>query len=388
MFTSTSAGRSAVSAAAAAALSLLLLAGDASALSAASPAAAVRKGLLGPPEPLSSLEVVRADALEGSSAAAGDYPHVEAYRVTGDGASQDTTIVRLSRGPDVFLLRGFLSAEECEALMGAARAGHGLNRGGGRGMEAAGTTNGASDTESRTKCDVSWLPSGHDATTQALATAAGSLLTTPELRCDLGLEFLQVLRYERGGEFVAHVDPVPGAPRCLTVLYYLNGQAGTWFPLANTNCRAPPEDRDRDDDEDDDECDGPRDRMAALRMVEGLEPGVHGLLVEGGEGRRTAKGDGGGSVVRVRQGDAVAFYSYRDDGSGQVDWRTMHAGLPCEAGSKWVANHWFHANCLKRRTAHTTTNNRPVSQVSRSVSQSVSQSVVKPSQFCVRVLVQ
>lgn len=46
------------------------------------------------------------------------------------------------------------------------------------------------------------------------------------------VEDLQVLRYGVGGEFVLHHD---GDPRILTVVYYLNGVGGTWFPLARTS---------------------------------------------------------------------------------------------------------------------------------------------------------
>ena len=30
----------------------------------------------------------------------------------------------------------------------------------------------------------------------------------------------------------------------------------------------------------------------------------------------------------VNQGDAIAFYGYKDDGTGELDWTSIHCGLP------------------------------------------------------------
>ena len=43
------------------------------------------------------------------------------------------------------------------------------------------------------------------------------------------VEDLQVLKYEPGGEYALHHD---GYRRLATMIYYLNGVAGTWFPFA------------------------------------------------------------------------------------------------------------------------------------------------------------
>ena len=38
-------------------------------------------------------------------------------------------------------------------------------------------------------------------------------------------------------------------------------------------------------------------------------------------------------------GDALLFYNHLD--TGELDWRSLHSGLPCDE-EKWIANHWIH----------------------------------------------
>ena len=305
-------------------------------------------------------------------------------RIRGDGTMRSSTILRLSEEPDVFLLRGFLGHDECESVITAAAEGRAMNRRGGGSsssnnnnnsddakysggamMEQAGTESGcaADAAEQRKGCGVAWLPTGHDDVTRAITSSSGALLLAPEAKAadaekGVSVEPLQVLRYADGGRFHLHVDPVPGAPRCLTVIYYLNGVAGTWFPFAREGRGQL-------------QLGHPRDKQSALDLARDLVPGTDGLLITSGNSsssRRSTStstststsistststdtssrggnnvGDGT-AVVPVQRGDAVAFYSYGP--GGDVDWRAMHAGLPT-CGTKWIANHWFHAGWLK-----------------------------------------
>jgi len=272
-------------------------------------------GSLGPPEPLSSLpvgELVRAFRMR-YSAEDGD-PREEQNQ------PHDFMVERLAAEPPIFLLRGYLSEGECRAIQSEASSNRAMK-------DAETVTKG--DRESRKRCQVAWL---RTPMTRGLASAGANLFLAPGIvrsssaATTASVEDLQVLRYQRLGEYVLHHD---GAPRVLTVIYYLNGVARTWFPLAKET---------RKDDGSTAEP-IPVNKQQALRLIEPLSPhSGDGILV-------------GGKLCPVRPGDAVAFYNYLDDGSGRIDWRAIHAGLPVEgeqsSGSagggveKWIANHWF-----------------------------------------------
>lgn len=111
-----------------------------------------------------------------------------------------------------------------------------------------------------------------------------------------------------------------------TVIYYLNGEGSTWFPLASSNGN-----------------EGvwrPRNRAEALEIA-----------------RSSRSGDADaapGIVLSPDRGDAVAFYNLLDDGGtsgdgtsavddgrlGSVDLTTLHAGMPAPR-TKWIGTHWF-----------------------------------------------
>mmetsp|Transcript_7020 Transcript_7020/g.17695 ORF Transcript_7020/g.17695 Transcript_7020/m.17695 type:complete len:298 (+) Transcript_7020:94-987(+) len=224
-------------------------------------------------------------------------------RQDAEGTKVEFEVERLAMTPPAFLLRGFLSRHESEYIMGSARA---------RGeLPKAQTTSGSEGA--RTRCRVAWL--GHDAVLGPLATSVGKLLLTPESMAapGVGVEDLQVLHYQKGGEFVLHHD---GAPRSMTIIYYLNGCGGTWLPLADREGRGDTDRRSM----------VLNNKAEALEAANGLVPGRDGVLVGGArEGAR-----------EVQPGDALVFYSYKDNGSGQIDWQALHAGLPSE-GEKWIA---------------------------------------------------
>eukprot|EP00568_Trieres_chinensis_P018510 CAMPEP_0183330430 /NCGR_PEP_ID=MMETSP0160_2-20130417/85300_1 /TAXON_ID=2839 ORGANISM="Odontella Sinensis, Strain Grunow 1884" /NCGR_SAMPLE_ID=MMETSP0160_2 /ASSEMBLY_ACC=CAM_ASM_000250 /LENGTH=128 /DNA_ID=CAMNT_0025498639 /DNA_START=448 /DNA_END=830 /DNA_ORIENTATION=- len=119
----------------------------------------------------------------------------------------------------------------------------------------------------------------------------------------------------------------------LTVLYYLNGVGGTWFPLAR-----------RDEQEMNHNMMGPRTREEALALANECEPGINGLLLSGNSRNNYANRDG---TVGIDAGDAIAFFNYHTDPETRqrrIDWRAIHSGLPTAKGegNKWIANHWFH----------------------------------------------
>jgi len=130
----------------------------------------------------------------------------------------DFTITRVAYNPDIFLLRNFVTREECNTI---------INQYTGK-MEQAETISNDNNQISRKNCSVSWLPpNGEYPIVQSLMMDSANILIQEELKqCDgTGVEDLQVLKYDVDGEFVLHHD---GEPRFLTVIYYLNGVAGTW----------------------------------------------------------------------------------------------------------------------------------------------------------------
>jgi len=132
------------------------------------------------------------------------------------------TIERLSASPDVFILRDFLTNFECDLIVNY------VNNN--TTMTNAETIT-IDDTISRKRCKVAWLPSSpsspsNDGIPSSLTYSISNLVSTTAnilLSKDLlsnpsaGVEDLQVLKYDVGGEFVLHHD---GEPRILTVIYY------------------------------------------------------------------------------------------------------------------------------------------------------------------------
>ena len=101
---------------------------------------------------------------------------------------------RVSERPHAFLLKGFLSADECDALMEHAKL---------AGFEAAETTG---QTRARRNCEVALLsPSRQRVLAAIQSDAARTLLSTEELQTSGGgVEELNVLCYRPGGEYSAH----------------------------------------------------------------------------------------------------------------------------------------------------------------------------------------
>lgn len=286
-------------------------------------------GILGPPEPLKSLGIGQ---------------HVNAFRTLQNDDDDEPdkvqfTIERVSRNPEVFRLRNFVTQSECAQIQSSAEESS---------MDQAETVT-AGDKGSRKNCSVAWLSSsgkyGSSGISSLVSSTANIFISQDVLsHPSAGVEDLQVLRYGTGGEFVHHHD---GEPRVLTVIYYINGVGGTWFPLARTN---------EDELSEEVPVRQPINKAQAMDLIKDLQPGKNGLLVKGtgnvhsnGSTKNVNQEEENEHIAWVNQGDAIAFYNYLDNGSAQLDWRSLHCGLPTteEEGTKWIANHWYCLNVLE-----------------------------------------
>uniref|UniRef100_A0A6I8P7I8 Transmembrane prolyl 4-hydroxylase n=1 Tax=Ornithorhynchus anatinus TaxID=9258 RepID=A0A6I8P7I8_ORNAN len=155
-------------------------------------------------------------------------------------------------------------------------------------------------------------------------------------------EPLQVVRYDQGGHYHAHMDSGPVFPetacshtkfitnetapfetscRYVTVLFYLNNVTGggeTTFPVADNRTY---------------------DEMSLIQNDIDL--------------RDTRKHcDKGNLRVKPKQGTAVFWYNYLSDGQGWVgdlDEYSLHGGCLVTQGTKWIANNWINVDPSKTR---------------------------------------
>lgn len=271
-------------------------------------------GILGPPEPLRSLEVGHT---------------LNAFRLVvddDDGSDPQQhlfSIERVANSPNIFILQNFLSSSECNQIQALAEEG---------GMKPAETVT-EGDNSSRKNCSVAWIPSsGPDGSSivSGLVASTVNIFLSDGVKShhSAGVENMQILKYGVGGEFVHHQD---AEARVLTVIYYINGVGGTWFPLADIN----------------DGDNIPKNKEGVMDLVENLEPGKHGIFVKGGSNNSVQEEKSNKHTVLVNKGDAVAFYNYKDDGSAQLDWTALHCGSPTDE-TKWIANHWYRLNELSK----------------------------------------
>ncbi|XP_030062776.1 transmembrane prolyl 4-hydroxylase [Microcaecilia unicolor] len=155
-------------------------------------------------------------------------------------------------------------------------------------------------------------------------------------------EPLQVVRYDQGGHYHAHVDSGPVFPetacshtkfisnetapfetscRYVTVLFYLNNVTGggeTTFPIADNRTY---------------------DEMSLIQNDVDL--------------RDTRKHcDKGNLRVKPRLGTAVFWYNYLSNGKGwvgELDEYSLHGGCLVTKGVKWIANNWINVDPIKQR---------------------------------------
>mmetsp|Transcript_2717 Transcript_2717/g.3659 ORF Transcript_2717/g.3659 Transcript_2717/m.3659 type:complete len:285 (-) Transcript_2717:289-1143(-) len=214
-----------------------------------------------------------------------------------EGLLAGVTVEKISSKPPIFVLRNVLSNTECQSLT------EGVSE-----LQPGRTVNALNSEIKRKFSSVGWVDNEVGSVTYELAEKMHSILMPNQIfDVDRGVEPMQVVRYEEGGEYVLHHD---SKQRLLTVLYYLNGSGETWFPLADSQ---------------DAFC---SNRFEALKLCETKHPTESGVLV-------SCEGRG----VQVQKGDAVAFFNYFENGC--VDWKAIHAGLPTSS-TKWIANHWYH----------------------------------------------
>jgi hypothetical protein len=180
------------------------------------------------------------------------------------------------------------------------------------------------------------LMANHIATFMTQLTT--SLFVPPALLDDSLVypEQLQIVKYTEGGKFDLHHD---GFDRVVTVLTYLNGVAGTWFPFVKPNSSSGGGGGHYEKEEE-----PPTMTMEGIGMTNNKVPGQHGLWVVGSEKPSLDDDDDSSSshIVRVKPGDAIVFYNYeRHEEYGRImSWKTIHAGMPTDQ-EKWVATNWF-----------------------------------------------
>lgn len=259
---------------------------------------------LGPPEPLADMQV-------------------------GDQWSPFEPLVLEKVADDLpmFVLRNFVPPSERQAI---------VERAASKGLREGQTTKQKSnlpqdEVKHRKGSSVAWLPQDESETADVLTRVAAHLFVHPDLLDDdddddytIYPENLQVVHYKRTGRFLLHHD---GLNRTVTVLTYLNGVAGTWFPFVGAA-------------DDDVPTTSLRDTSV---LLQGRRPGHDGLCIVGhddddlrGEDASTP------AVVSVRPGDAVVFFNYAPSRQyGKIwNWRSLHCGLPA-VQPKWIATNWF-----------------------------------------------
>jgi prolyl 4-hydroxylase len=202
--------------------------------------------------------------------------------------------IHLSWEPRAFLLKGFLSDEECDHLIKKSE----------NHMQKSTVVDSATgkskDSDVRTSLG-SYFPRGHDSIIKTIENRVAQVSMLPVEN----QEAMQILKYENGQKYEPHNDyfhdtenakPEAGGQRVITVLMYLSTveEGGeTVFPLASEK-------------------------------------------VKGSEWSDCAKK---GLAVKTYKGDALLFYSLKSDGS--LDPKSLHGSCPTTKGTKWSATKWI-----------------------------------------------
>ena len=123
-------------------------------------------------------------------------------------------VEKVSLKPPIFLLRNFLSHLECQQIMDSALE-----------LEPAQVVSLTSSGNERVNSHVGWLDNSPGTLQREIARRAHSILLPDQVfHGSRGVEPLQIVRYDDGGQYVLHHD---GNHRLLTVLYYINGAGET-----------------------------------------------------------------------------------------------------------------------------------------------------------------
>lgn len=213
-------------------------------------------------------------------------------------------VVRLASRPAIFHAGGLVSEAECDYITAAA--------------DAAGSVPNPGNV--RSGCSAAALSVESDEVLAAIGATCEELFLQPEAlepsdwSTGIGIEDMAVIKYADGGECRLHHDCTEGKHRVITVIIYLNDVGETWFPLAL------------------------KDSVDAEQVASANPPFHHAMAAALGLPLGT-----GGVVAAPKKGDAIIFYNYFNDGSGELDGLAVHAGLPA-SGKKSIATLFYSAN--------------------------------------------
>jgi len=210
-------------------------------------------------------------------------------------------IIHLSWSPRSFLLKAFLSDEECDHLIKLASP-H-LQK------STVVDSNTGKSIPSNVRTSTGTFPmKGQDKIIKNIERRVAQVTMIPEEN----QEAMQLLRYENGQKYEPHNDyfhdkvnarPETGGQRVATILMYLTTveEGGeTVFPKADKK-------------------------------------------VQGKEWSACAKK---GLAVKSFKGDAVLFYSLKPD--GEPDPASLHGSCPTTKGVKWSATKWIHVGVFNK----------------------------------------
>ncbi|NWQ80986.1 P4HTM hydroxylase, partial [Columbina picui] len=145
-------------------------------------------------------------------------------------------------------------------------------------------------------------------------------------------EPLQVVRYDQGGHYHAHMDSGPVFPEtaCSHTKLVTNESA----PF-ETSCR-------------------PVRALHSIPVCNTFSVVSHQSLIQNDvDLRDTRKNcDKGNLRVKPQQGTAVFWYNYLSDGEGwvgELDDFALHGGCLVTQGTKWIANNWINVDPNRRR---------------------------------------
>lgn len=261
-----------------------------------------------------------------------------------------SSITRLSSEPNIFLIRNTLSEHECNTLIDSAKD-----------MEKAELYKESLQIQGyRSNSFISWIyppdeeeedeEDFFDIACNLVRMGSYQLLRNSTYYSELFLNWqngyiaepIQLLKYTKNGKFNLHHD---GLGRIITMITYLNGIGGTWFPYANVNNNI----NNNDDD----------DSTFKKKM---LVPGQDGLLIVGNEyphhddyyQEEDTNHNNNNNIIRINAGDSIVFYNYYyccDDNNNnnsriKMNIKSIHCGIRTITSEKWIATNWYRSKAL------------------------------------------
>lgn len=197
-------------------------------------------------------------------------------------ADREVELQAVMTNPNIAVIRGFLSDEECDEVVR-------LSRGKMKASQVVDRESGGSYQSSVRTSEGSHFDRGENELVRRIEARIQALVDIPVNRG----EPLQVLHYGPGGQYKAHQDFFEPKDAGTSVLTRIGGQ-----------------------------------RIGTLVMYLNDVP-------EGGE---TAFPDIGFSA-KPHKGSAV-YFEYMND-AGELDYRLLHAGMPVIQGDKWIMTKWL-----------------------------------------------